>query len=562
MTAYRLSVVSIFSFLAVLLFVLNCAEVAAPPGGEEDRLSPTVTQTTPANGSINVTPGQEIIFWFSEGIVRPSATRPVFITPRQVISPKLNWKSDRLVINLAEVFERNQTYVVTLIAEITDWRRNKMDSTLSIAFSTGEIIDSGSVSGFISSLGKPKSGILAALYEITNDTLEIEYDSVYPSYVTQSATDGSFKFKFLPDRNFRLIAFEDINRNERYNPQEEPFAVSDRTINTGSSTQQNELYLEMSEPQKKELAIASAFYTADGLIKIRLNRKIELDYLKYHLNQISISSKSDPSRNLTVLAILESHLDTTSALTVYTEKIDTGGYVISLAVDSGYAPVTFEGLNIGVLKDKNPPVLIKFSPENKAYFKSKIELTALFSEPIDNIKTAPETFLLTIMDTQSVNIRADWIDPFHVKFAVDSLIEGIHYIMKMAEFEIFDLSGNVLGDSIQSFEFSIIDPDSLGSISGTVAVELADKLKSIKQLTFARVSGNQSFDIKVPANTFTTELPAGKYLVSGYLDENNNGKRDLGSTLPYIFAETLTKSADTISVRARFETAGLEIRFK
>ena len=562
MTVNRLTAVTTFLFPASLLFALNCAEVAAPPGGEEDRLVPTVTRTSPDNGSINVPSGQEITFWFSEGIVRPTATRPVFISPRQAIPPKLKWKTDRLIITLADAFDSNQTYVVTLSAEITDWRRNKMDSTVSIAFSTGEIIDSGSVGGFITALGKPKSGILAGLYELSTDTLEIEYDSIYPNYVTQSATDGSFKFKFLPDKIFRLIAFEDLNRNERYNPKDEPFAVSDRTIKTGSSIFLDQLYLEMSEPLKKELAIASAFYTADGLIKVRLNQKIELDYLKHHLNQITFSSKSAPNRTVTAQAILESHLDTTSVLTVYPEKMDTGGHVISLMADSSAAPVTFEGLTIGVLKDKNPPVLIKFSPDNKPHFKEKIDITALFSEPVDKEKTAEGTFLLTTGDEQSVKIRSRWIDPFHIEFISDSLIDGAAYSMSMAEFEIFDLSGNVLGDSIQSFGFSVIDVDSLGSISGRITVELADKMESIKQLTFTRVSGDQSFDIKVPGNIFTTELPSGKYLMSGYLDENNNGKRDLGSTFPFTFAETFAKSSDTISVRARFETAGIEFKFR
>jgi len=544
------------------LFVLNCAEVAAPPGGEEDRLAPTVIQTSPANGSINVSPGREITFWFSEGIVRPTATRPVFISPRQAAPPKLKWKTDRLIVTLAKVFDSNLTYVVTLSAEITDWRRNKMDSTVTIAFSTGEIIDSGSAVGFITVLGKPKGGVMAGLYELSTDTSEIEYDSIYPTYVTQSATDGTFKFKFLPDRKFRLIAFEDLNRNEKYNPNDEPFAVSDRTINTGGSAYLDALYLEMSQPLKKELAIVSAFYTADGLIKIRLNRKIELDYLKYHLNQISFSSKSGPSRTVTAQAILESHLDTTSILTCFPEKIDTGSYVITLLIDSGGVPVTFENLAIGELKDKNPPVLIKFSPDNKPYFKNKIVIAALFSEPIDKDKTAEGTFLLTTGEEPAVKIRAGWPDPFHIEFTSDSLYDGTGYTMSMAEFEIFDLSGNVLGDSIQSFGFSIINPDSLGSISGTIIVELIDKVNSIKQLTFTRVSGNQSFDIKVPGNVFTTELPAGKYLMSGYLDENNNDKRDLGSTFPYTFAETFGKSNDTVSVRARFETVGIEFKFK
>ncbi len=562
MTVPRFAAVTFFLFPAVTLFVLNCAEVAPPPGGEEDRLSPTIVETSPVNGSINVFRSREITFWFSEGIIRPIAARPVFISPRQAAPPKLKWKTDRLIVTLANDFDSNQTYVVTLSAEITDWRRNKMDSTVTIAFSTGDKIDSGSVGGFITALGKPKSGILAGLYELSDDSAEIDYDSAYPNYTTQSATDGSFKFKFLPKMKFLLVAFEDSDRNERYNAKIESFAVADRKINTGSSTFLDELYLEMSGPKKKELTIASAFYTADGLIKIRFNRKTDLGYLKHHLNLITFSSISDPSRIAAAQAVLESHLDTSSVLTVYPEKIDTGSYVISLVADSGALPVRFEGLTIGELKDKNPPVLIKFSPTDQPHFKDKIDISALFSEPIDETKVTSGTFLLTSAGEQDKSIQTTWPDPFHAALVADSLNEGERYSMSIAEFEIADLSGNVLGDSIKSFGFSSIDSDSLGSITGTVKVEFIDKMNSTKQLTFTSVSGNQSFDIKVLGNAFSMELPAGKYLMSGYLDENNNGYRDLGSTKPYTLAETFGKSADTIFVRARFETAGIEFKFK
>ncbi len=562
MTVIRISFVTFFLFLGILLFVQNCAEVAAPPGGEADRLAPTILETTPVNGSINVAPGREITFKFSEGIIRPASTKSVFISPRQRIPPKIKWKTDRLIVTLASDFDSNQTYVITLSAEITDWRRNKMDSTVSITFSTGEIIDSGSVGGFITLAGKPKGGILAGLYELLTDTTEIKYDSVYPAYITQSASDGSFKFKFLPDKIFRLVAFEDFNRNEKYNPVDEPFAVADRIIRTDSLTFLDKLYLELGRPQKRELAITSAVYTTDGLIKIRLNREIELDYLKHHLNRLSFSLKNDSSRIVTTLAFLEAHLDTSSVLTVYTGKIDTGSYKISLAVDSQLMPEIFEWLTLGELRDKNPPVLAKFSPENKPHFRDKIKISALFSEPIDQVIIANGTFLLATGDGQPSKISAHWTDPFHIEFSADSMVDGANYTMSMAEFEIFDLSGNVLGDSIQSFSFSIIDTDSLGSVSGNVAVELANKQNSVKKLMFAGITGEQSFDITVAGDTFSTELPAGKYLMSGYLDENNNGLRDLGSALPFNFAETFTKSADTITVRARFETAGIEFRFK
>ncbi len=562
MTDKRYPSVTFLSFLAFSLLLLNCAEVASPPGGEEDKKSPTVLETSPANGAINVALGREIIFWFSEGIVRPAAARPVFISPRQKQPPEIHWKSDRLVVKLADPFENNQTYVITLTPEIADWRRNKMDSTVTIAFSTGQKIDSGAVSGFILSNANPKSGILVGLYELPSVNSEIKYDSVYPGYITQSAADGSFRFRFMPEKKFLMIGFEDINRNEKFNPAEEPFAVSDRDINLEGTRSLGDLYLGMNAPVVAKPAIVSALTTADGLIRIRINTKLQLGYLRDQVSGIIFTMKNDSNRTFSAQALLESHLDTSSVLTVYSPDLDTGSYIITVTYDSAATAMTFDGLTVSAKKDKVLPVILEFSPENKAHFKKEIKLTIRLSEPIDNSKLTSGTFALVNDEGQSVNVQSQWADPFHLLFQTAELENGRKYTMNVAEFEIADLAGNLLGDSIQSFSFSVLDTDSLGSVSGTVLVELPGKTNSVKQLTFTSVSGKGTYDIRIPGNSFTKELPAGKYLMSGYIDENNNNRHDLGGVRPYFLAETFTKSADTISVRARFETAGIEFKFK
>jgi len=561
-TGRPLHSVTFLSLLAFLSLLLNCAEVAPPPGGEEDKQAPTVIETAPANGAIKVKPGREITFWFSEGIIRPTTTKPVFISPRQKRAPEIQWKSDGLVVKLAENLDSNQTYVVTLTSEIADWRRNKMDSAVTIAFATGEKIDSGSVSGFILADGKPKSGIMVGLYEFPSAGTQIVYDSIYPSYLIPSAADGSFRFRFLPANKYVMAAFEDINRNEKFNEGEEPFAVSDREIDIDNTRSIDSLYLEISEPAGLQPAIVSALFSADGLARMRLNTKLRLDYLKNNPGAISFSSKSDANRIFKAQALLESHLDTSSVLTAYLPDRDTGSFIIRVSHDSTAAAMIFDSLIVTEKKDKNLPVILKFSPDDRAHFKKEINLALLFSEPIDKTKLTSGTFVLMNETGQIVSVPSDWSDPFHLSFQAEELEAGRRYTLNVAEFEIADLAGNLLGDSIQSFSFSVLDSDSLGAVSGTVMVQLPNKLNSVKRLTFTNILRKESYDVNVSGNTFTTELPAGKYMVSGFLDDNNNGRRDLGGVRPYSLAETFTKSADTISVRARFETAGIEFKFK
>lgn len=562
MNGRKIRAVFIFSSYSILSILLSCAEIAPPPGGEEDRTSPSILRATPANGSLNVEQGREITFWFSEGITRPSTAKPVFISPRPDRPPELQWKSDRLIIKLAEPFDSNQTYVVTLTSEIADWRRNRMDSTFTIAFSTGDKIDSGSISGYILKQGKPKSGVLVGLYDQFETADPIQFDSVYPNYIIPSAADGSFKFKFLPKKKFIMIAFEDINRNERFNPAEEPFALPDREIDFVSTLPLNELYLELSQPAVKEPAIVSVVITLDGLVKIRFNTAIDLSYLKSSPSGISIISKIDSTRVQSANAFLESYLDTSSIITAYAGKIDTGNYSVKVLLDPQTPVLTFDNLVVAEIKDKTPPAIVKFIPEEGIYFKDKISLKIVFSEPIDTTKLTDGTYVLTDESNQAMPLQPDWLNSFQTAFQSNALQEGRKYTMKVAEFEIADLAQNLLGDSIRTFSFSVINSDSLGSASGTIKVEIPNRQTSVRHLSFRHISGKPDYEFPIERDSFNVSLPAGKYLMSCFLDENNNGKRDPGVIWPYAPAETFARSTDTVTVRARFETAGIEFNFK
>jgi hypothetical protein len=132
----------------------------------------------------------------------------------------------------------------------------------------------------------------------------------------------------------------------------------------------------------------------------------------------------------------------------------------------------------------------------------------------------------------------------------------------VAEFEVADRAGNLLGDSVTSFTFGTLDTDSLGTIAGTVSIRLRDKAGDPAGLIL-REGSNRFVDTRtVKEREFTVSVPGGKYLLSGFVDSDKDGKRSDGSLRPYRMAETSSVHPDTIAVRARFETTGIEMIFK
>ena len=75
------------------------------------------------------------------------------------------------------------------------------------------------------------------------------------------------------------------------------------------------------------------------------------------------------------------------------------------------------------------------------------------------------------------------------------------------------------------------------------------------------ISSQLEYSRKTTDRRFKFELPAGKYLLSGFIDRNENDELDHGRLNPFVPAETDAVYTDTVSVRARFETAGIEFLF-
>ena len=119
-----------------------------------------------------------------------------------------------------------------------------------------------------------------------------------------------------------------------------------------------------------------------------------------------------------------------------------------------------------------------------------------------------------------------------------------------------------MGDSLISYNFSILDTDSLGAISGRVVVDLPDKSNLPIKLFFNKTGSKDSFKLNIDSEEFKIDVPAGKYLLSGFIDSDLNGEKGNGTIFPFRLAETMAFYPDTISVRARFETSEILFEFK
>ena len=556
---------------ALVAVLLGCAEIAPPPGGQEDKSGPRLLVSTPADGATMVEPGNRIEVVFNERITKPSKEGAVFISPRPEGDYKVDWKSDRVVVELEHEFEEDRTYVVTVASSLTDLRNNQLDSALSIAFSTGDHLDSGSISGTVlDAYGGALADWKVGLYRHLDPTDLLVLDSIRPDYLTTTGREGGFSFRNLPDDLFLLVAFGDKNRNNLFAATLEEFALADRPTDLRSDVKLTDLYLTSGRYDTLAPRITSVTRTKSGPIEIRLDRPVDVVKLGEEPNRIRVSALGPGSDTVVACGVLEDSLASATALSAWVGRLPEGDYAAALDMEP-YGTLRIDSVHFGDPGDDDvAPEVVMFMPGKGNHFANHVNLSLTFSEPLDTSNFSTTSLMLWEDSLRAVPMERSWPSCFRLALKPLELKAGSRYRLEVTEFDLMDYSGNRLGDSIRSYDFATLDTDSLGSVSGRLRVLLpgADRYpavlefrntggRRIERLT-VRPGSNAQIDSTV-GRSFNIEVPAGKYLISGFLDANDDGTVTPGQAKPFQLGETRFLFADTVAVRARFETAGLDL---
>jgi len=295
---------------------------------------------------------------------------------------------------------------------------------------------------------------------------------------------------------------------------------------------------------------------------VRLSHPIDLDIIKSANSNIALHAVADSSLIFYSRGIREYDTTYAAELNVAFDSIPEGEYFSRIVYDSEASFFDSDTFQVKLAEDTKAPEVLSYQPGAQPVFVDEAIFTLLFSEPIDQSKISDETFGIIDPNNQAVPFERVSPTPFLFRFKPNDIKEGWSYRLALTEFDIADMSGNLLGDSLREYSLTVLDQDSLGSVSGEIRIALTDRKLDPVMFTFNRVASQQTFERKVTSREFNIDLPAGKYLLDGYIDSNLNGRMDNGSLFPYTEAETFASYPDTIIIRARFETAGIEFLFQ
>jgi len=546
----------LYGIILLLVFLAGCAAQGPPGGGPVDKTGPELLSSFPENGTINVNRQTGIVLNFSETIEPRSAESNLMITPnpKQPVIVKTNQK--RVSIDFVDPLHENTTYIISFGRGIQDYQKNRSENNVTVAFSTGDSIDAGTISGTVYDIPKKHKVQVWAFRKC--DSFPDSILGYTPDYKTSVEKDGSFSLTNLARGDYRLLAVSSespkitfIDENCLLGiPAIDPVAINHRDAMVSDvSFRLGKFYLKPFRLLKASMADDKT----EMLFSRSLDREQNINANIQITNDAQIQSfwisDSEPKTMILntrgmipdaeytvqvdrIVDDLGEMLKTNNTATfTYTESFDTIGPEIAMTLPANGAK------NISL----NAKIRIDFSEA----LKSAISDSSILFISRDSI---PVDYLFSWRGENSIILSPK-----------AGLASAMEYRITCDCSGLIDLASNHFQDSLFTLSFSMVDANSFGSISGRV--HLSDTLGSYLMLScIPAKEGSFPATVSIPEPGIynVDNLLPGAYRFEIWEDLNDNGKWDRGKLKPFIPAEPYRSYPDVINVRARWETAEVD----
>ncbi len=545
----------------LLLLVLACAKQGFPPGGPVDRIRPEIIATLPKSDSTGVGIDTRVWIHFSEAVDHRTCEESIFITPLPTEPVHYKWRGSRLEIRFAEPLLENRTYVITVGTGTRDRRNLTMAASHTLAFSTGDSLDRGSIRGTVHA-DTPIEGTQVWAYDLETQA-DPDPGKIKPLYVTQCSALGSFNLDYLALGRYRIFAVADRDRSGTYDAERELIAVAPRDILLdAASPRLSGLVLRAALGDTTPPELAGATAPDRHHVSLRFSERLDKAGMEDRANYL-IHTAAD------TLAVLEAFLDFRNAAYVhlltapqtagasYMVHVKQGRDLAGFALVADSSSAVFTG---SALDDSLKPYFIQAVPEDKSRnHPLDTPVTLIFSEAMDRL-WCESAFVLQDTGKAAIRGRFTWPNAATLRFQPDSLLKPEQlYRVQVAEDSMRDRNGMRLADTLVTIAFHTLNPDTLTEISGSVVDEASGAGKLYLR---ARAEKGPVYEVWLENEGFYrfAAIMPGRYSIDFYRDEDGNGRFSHGIPFPWQPAERYAVYPDTIVVRSRWPNEGNDLR--
>jgi uncharacterized protein (DUF2141 family) len=212
---------------AAISVIFSCARQAAPSGGPRDVTPPKVIRSIPPNGAVDFA-GTSIVITFDEYLAPLDKLYEKFmISPPLLKKPDIELRGKNLYIKFNEELRDSSTYTLYFGDLIKDLNEGNLMPNFQFVFSTGDVLDSLSVTGNIykaSNLEIPESTLIL-MYKEMADSAPVK---LIPDYITLADINGGFRINNVKEGTYNLYGLQEKNNNKKYDLPEEGFAFMNK----------------------------------------------------------------------------------------------------------------------------------------------------------------------------------------------------------------------------------------------------------------------------------------------------------------------------------------------
>ena len=235
-----------------LLLLCACARQGAPAGGPKDTTPPKVDTTVSTRNFSTRFSQRRIELVFDEWVTLSDVGTQVVVSPTLPKRPEVKLKGKRVVVELPEedTLRPNTTYTINFGAAVKDLHEGNPAENLRFVFSTGDYLDSLTVSGSVvdAFTGDPVDKVSVMLYENAGDSVPRKER---PYYFARTNKTGQFSVENVRPGRFKVVAVEDASGDLKWDGQNERIAFPDALLSV-NDTAQAALTLKLFKNQSKQ----------------------------------------------------------------------------------------------------------------------------------------------------------------------------------------------------------------------------------------------------------------------------------------------------------------------
>lgn len=296
-----------YIFIIIAAAVMySCANIGNPSGGPIDKTPPIFMRSNPTPNAVNVK-DRKIEIFFDEIVTLKDPSTKIIVSPAQTEMPRMSALGRKVTVELVDSLLPNTTYTIDFSNSIQDNNEGNAIDNFAFAFSTGSVIDSMRVSGYVldSRTLEPMQSVVVGLQSNLADSA---FHKEKLQRVALTNDRGQFTIRNASPGSYHIFALKDLDRDYKFGNPTEDIAFLDSIIvpSIGSREAADTVYNDLNEIDTIMRATRPAYFPNDILLSM-FNEDRKSQYLANNLRvdstriSLTLAAASDTLPSLSIV---------------------------------------------------------------------------------------------------------------------------------------------------------------------------------------------------------------------------------------------------------------------